>query len=246
MFLKLRPLLYSLIFLLGLELILVRPDKVLWMMGFLLLVSAYGGRKIGGKWFFSVLPIFFMFSSSALLYLITLGYEQQIYIILASSMYYLSLLSAYRLGNYAADQTARGMNMAATAATIFFTYAGAYGLYLNFLVPLSYLMLVYLAVTLLVSYQYFLIIRQDGKKIAWIYSFILAMIMAEIIWTMNFWPFGYLTTGVIALILYYVLWDLTQSYFLNLLSKKRVVANVVFFSTMIVLVLLSAKWIPVI
>ena len=210
------------------------------------MVAAYGGKKIGGKWFFAILPIFFTLSSVALLYLITLNFEQQIFILLAFGMYYLSLFGAYRLGLYADDRTAKGMNMAAMAATIFFTYTGAYGLYLNFLVPLYYLMFVYLMVTLLVSYQYFLIIKRDNRKTVWIYSFLLALIMTEIIWTMNFWPFGYLTTGVIALILYYVLWDLTQSYFLNLLSKKRVVANMVFFSVMIVLVLLSAKWIPVI
>ncbi|MFA7209314.1 MAG: hypothetical protein WC120_03425 [Parcubacteria group bacterium] len=226
--------------------ILFKPDSVMLIMFFLLMVSAYGGRKVGGKWFFSVLPVFFTLSSAALLYLITLDFEQQIFILLSSGMYYLSMFGAYRLGIYAGDKTAKGMNMAAMAATIFFTYAGAYGLYLNFLVPLYYLMLVYLVVTLLVSYQYFLIIKSDGRKIVWAYSFLLALIMTEIVWTMNFWPFGYLTTGVIALILYYVLWDLAQSYFLDLLDKKRVVANMVFFSTMVILVLLSAKWLPII
>jgi len=246
MFLKFRPLLQSFIFIFGLEFILFRPDSFMLVMIFLLMVSAYGSRKIGGRWFFSVLPIFFTFSSLALLYLITLEFEQQIFIALASVMYYLSLLGAYRLGIYAGDKTARGMNMAAMAATIFFTYAGAYGLYLNFFVPLYYLMLVYLIVTLLVSYQYFLIIQGDNKKRAWTYSFLLALVMTELIWTMNFWPFGYLTTGVIALILYYVLWDLVQSYFLNILSKKRVVANMIFFSVLTVMVLLSAKWLPVV
>jgi len=246
MFLKFRPLLQSFIFIFGLEFILFRPDSFMLVMIFLLMVSAYGSRKIGGRWFFSVLPIFFTFSSLALLYLITLEFEQQIFIALASVMYYLSLLGAYRLGIYAGDKTARGMNMAAMAATIFFTYAGAYGLYLNFFVPLYYLMLVYLIVTLLVSYQYFLIIQGDNKKRAWTYSFLLALVMTELIWTMNFWPFGYLTTGVIALILYYVLWDLVQSYFLNILSKKRVVANMIFFSVLTVIVLLSAKWLPVV
>ncbi len=246
MFLKLRPLLYSAVFLAGLELILIRPKFVAIVSIFLFLFSLYEGHKVGGKWIFSILPVSFSLSSLALLYLITLSYEQQAFIILASIMYYLSLLGACRLGLYAADQSARGMVMAAASATIFFTYAGAYGLYLNFLVPLYYLMLVYLAATILVSYQYFAIIRPEQKKTAWIYSLLLSLIMAELIWTMNFWPFGYLTTGVIALILYYILWDLTQSYFLNLLSKKRVAANMVFFSAMVILVLLSAKWIPVI
>jgi hypothetical protein len=245
MFLKLRPLLYSLVFLAGLECIIWNQNYVLIVMAFLFFFSLIQGRKIGGRWIFSVLPVFFTLSSVTLLYLIGLNYEQQFFIILASAMYYLALLGAYRLGKYDGDRTAKGMLMAATAATIFFTYAGAYGIYLNFLVPLYYLMLVYLTVTVLVSYQYFSVIKQDDKKTVWIYSFLLALIMTELIWTMNFWPFGYLTTGVIALILYYVLWDLIQSFFLNLLNQKRVVANMVFFTVMIVLVLLSSKWIPV-
>lgn len=234
----------SLIFFAGLEVIAMKPKSAALILVGLLLLSLYEGRKIGGKWKFSILPVFFALFSAVLLYLITLDYEQQIFIILSSLMYYLSLFSAYRLGKYGGDQTARGMNMAATVATIFFAYAGAYGFYLNFLVPLHYLMFVYLAVTLLVSGQYFSIIKPEDGKTAWVYSFLLALIMAEIIWTMNFWPFGYLTTGVCALILYYILWDLTQSHFLNLLSKKRVIVNLVFFSIMISMVLLSSKWIP--
>ena len=246
MFLKIRPLIDSLVFLTSLEVIVLKAKFVFLIAIFLLLFSLYEGRKIGGRWFFSILPTFFVVSSVALLYLIGLLYEQQIFIVLSAGMYYLSLLSADRLGQYDGDQTAKGMNMAAASATIFFTYASAYGLYLNFLVPLYHLMLVYLMVTLLVSFQYFVIIKKNQRRIVWMYSFLLALIMAEIVWTMNYWPFGYLTTGVIALILYYVLWDLTQSYFLNLLSKKRVVANMVFFSSLIAVVLLSAKWIPVI
>lgn len=246
MFLKLRSILYSLLFYAGLELVALNQRHVFLLAFFLIFSALYEGRRIGGKWLFSVLPVLYAISSIALLYLIGLTWEQQIFIFLASFMYYLSLFSAYRLGQYDQDQTARGMNMAATAATIFFTYASAYGLYLNFLVPLYYLILAYSLITLFVSYQYFTIIRPKNKKIVWLYCLALSLIMAEIIWTMNFWPFGYLTTGVIALILYYVLWDLVQSYFLNLLSKKRVVANMVFFSALIILVLITAKWIPVV
>lgn len=245
MFLKLRPLLYSLVFLVGLELIILKPVKIFLVMSFLLLAAFYEGKKIGRKWKFSILPVFFTVFSIALLQLISLMHEKQIFAMLVSAMYYLALFGTYRLGIYSGDRTARGMIVASASAAIFFTYTGAYGLYLNFLVPLYALMLAYLVVTLLVSYQYFSIIEKNANKV-WVYSFLLSLFMTELIWTMNFWPFGYLTTGVIALMLYYVLWDLTQSFFLNLLSRKRVIANMVFFSTMTILVLLSSKWIPVI
>jgi hypothetical protein len=245
-FLKLQPFLDSLIFLAGLELIAIKHDFVLQIALVLLIMAIFQGRGIGKKWNFSVLPAFFTISSVSLLYLIAPGYQQQIFIILASSMYYMALFGAYRLGQYEDDKTAKGMNMAATVSTIFFTFASFYGIYLNFLVPLYVLMLAYLAVTLLVSYQQLSLIKKGNESLVWIYSFLLALAMVELIWTMNFWPFGYLTTGVIALILYYVLWDMIYSYLTDFLSKKRVVANAVLFSFLIALILLSSKWIPVI
>lgn len=246
MFLKLRLLLFGLLFFAGLEFAVFQPRYIFLTAVFLALAAFFEGKRSGGRWLFSVLPAILSIFSTIQLYLIGLIYEQQIFILLAAGMYYLALLSAHRLGQYRRDQTARGMNAAASVAAIFFAYAGAYGWYLNFLVPLYWLMLAYLIVTLLLSYQYFAIIKPDDKRKVWIYCFLLSLIMSEIIWTMNFWPFGYLTTGVIALILYYVLWDLIRSHFLNLLSKRRVIANMVFFSAIIVLVLMTAKWIPVI
>jgi phosphotransferase system glucose/maltose/N-acetylglucosamine-specific IIC component len=224
----------------------LKHSWVLAVAVFLFLISLYEGRKIGHRWRYSILPVLYTLSSVALLYLIGIFYEQQVFIILSSLLYYLSLLGASRLGNYEGDQTARGMNTAASSATIFFAYASAYGLYLNFLVPLYLLMLTYLIITLFVSYQHFAIIKKDSARTVWIYSFLLALAMAELIWTMNFWPFGYLTTGVIALILYYVLWDIISSHFLDLFSRQRIITNTVLFSVLIVIILLSSKWIPVI
>lgn len=245
MLLKLQPFLYSLFFLLGLELIVFGSSATFIVAFFLLVLSVYSGVKLGGKWFFSILPSFLALSSMTLLFLVTASLDKQIFIALSTGIFYLAVFGAYRLGLYMDDRTARGMNMAAMASTIFFAYASAYGFYLNFYVPLYYLMGAYWLVTLLVSCQYFLIIKKDNSKTVWAYSFLLAFVMAEVVWVMSFWPFGYLTAGVIALILYYVIWDLIQSYFLNILNKKRVVANMVFFPVIIAMVLLSAKWLPI-
>jgi hypothetical protein len=249
MFLKLRPLFYSLLFFCSLEAIVyVRGDtnQVIAISIALILFSLREGRIIGRKWRFSILPVFFTLSSVALLYLIGIKYEQQAFIFLASLMHYLAIFGAYRLGLYENDKTARGMNTAAASATIFFAYASAYGIYLNFLVPLVALMLTYFLITFLISYQYFSIIKKDQVKIIWLYSFLLGLAMMELIWTMTFWSFGYLTTGVIALILYYMLWDIVQSHFLGILSQKRAIISAVFFSFLVILILLTSKWIPAI
>ena len=246
MFLKLQPLLQTAIFIFGFELIIFGSGFSFSIAIFLLMISAYNGVRLGRHWIFSILPLFFTFSSLALLYLITGKIDRHIFVFLSSAIYYLVIFGVYRLGLYIDDQNARGMDMAATAATIFFTYSSAYGIYLNFFIPIHYLMAVYWLVTLMVSYQYFFLIKRDDGKKVWTYSLILAFAMTEIAWIMNFWPFGYLTAGVIALILYYILWDLVQSYFSNALNRKRVVANMIFFPIIIALVLLSAKWLPIV
>lgn len=249
MFLKLRLFFYSLLFFLSLEAIIFVRSETNWVIAItvlLLLFSLREGKNIGTKWKFAVLPFFFALSSVALLYLIGLFYEQQAFILLASGMYYLAIFGASRLGAYEKDQTARGMNMAATSTTIFFAYASAYGLYLNFLVPLYVLMLAYFLITLFVSYQYFSIIGPGQENTVWLYSFLLSLAMMELIWSMTFWPFGYLTTGVIALILYYMLWDIIQCHFLDILSQKRAISSAVLFSFLVLIILLTSKWIPVI
>lgn len=245
MFLKLQPLLHAIIFLVGLELIFFKAGAAVFIAVALIVISIYNGAKLGGRWHFSILPSCFTLSTLTLLYLITGGIDSQIFILVSTGIYYMALLGAHRLGTYVNDQTAKGMNMAVMAITIFFAYAGAYGIYLNFFVPLYYLMLAYWAVTILVSFQYFSIIKDGSRRKIWIYSFLLAFVMAEMVWVMNFWPFGYLTAGVIALIMYYVLWDLIQSHFLNVLSRKRVAVNMVFFPIVIAFILLSAKWLPI-
>jgi hypothetical protein len=243
MFIKIRPLLFSLFFLLSLEVIIFFPSRVFWVMGIALVFSAWAGITMGKRWIFSIIPFFFALSSIGLLYLISLGSEEQVFILLSAGIYYLGLYGINRLGLYGRDQTALAMLMTTLTATVFFSFASFYGIYLNFLVPIYALMLIYFATTFLISLAYFSLI-QDTRKTVLIYSFILALIMSELIWTMNFWPFGYLTTGVIALILYYILWDLIRSHFLNILSKKRVVINLIFFFLLIAFILTTSKWLP--
>ncbi|GBE16296.1 hypothetical protein BMS3Abin15_00109 [bacterium BMS3Abin15] len=246
MFLHFRILFYSLVFFVGLEMIAMKQGLIFPVVIILTVFSLWGAKKIGGRWLFSIIPVTFPFSSIAMLYLIDLTYGKQVFVFLGTLMYYLSLLGAYRLNNYSKDQTARGMILASAATTLFFFYTAAYGIYLNFLVPLWQLMIFFLLVTVFVSYQDLMITKRSSRKLVWSYSILLGMIMAEFAWVMNFWPFGYLTTGVIALIFYYVLWDLAQSYFLNLLSRKRVVANMILFTFLVSLVLVSSRWLPTI
>jgi hypothetical protein len=180
-----------------------------------------------------------------MLYFVDFGITKQIFIFLSAAVMYISLLGGYRLGKYPKDQTARGMVSASIMAAIFFFYSAGYGTYLNFYVPVWTLMIFYFVVTFILTLTYIKIINATNKKkIETIYGFLLGFSMMEIAWVINFWPFGYLTTGVISLIFYYILWDFVQSYFMNILSKKRVVANSLVFGCVIILILTTSRWMP--
>ena len=247
MIFHLPSILYSILFFGGLELVAFGSDTALFIAaGVLFLFSFFATYTISRRALFLAIPVFFTFSDVALLFFIDPPMEKHAFVLLSTIIYYLALLGVYRLHTYRRDQTARGMIVAVSTVTTFFLYTACYGVYLNFVIPVGALMAAYFLITLLISANYFLIIAHERQRTALVYSFVIALGMAQIAWAVNFWPFGYLTTGVISLIFYYILWDLAQSYFLNLLSKKRVIANVVFFSMLAALVLLSSRWLPAI
>jgi hypothetical protein len=216
--------------------------NLVWQAGiFLVLFSIYSAKKSGKSYSLATVPIIFSISSIILFYLIHDSMDRQVFIVISSAIYYFIFLGIYRLKNYEGDQTARGIISGGLFATVFFFYAGFYGLYINFSIPLWFLMIVFLSITFILSYHYLRILSSDKRKVL-TYSLILGLTMAEISWVINFWPFGYLTTGVIALIFYYVFWDLAQSYFTYKLSKRKIVINLIFFSFLIGLILFSSRW----
>lgn len=190
-------------------------------------------------------PLLMVISTTGLLYFVQSIKQEQILLILAAIAYYFLHLALYRFRSCETDKTARGIISAASVSTIFLFYSMSYGIYLNFAILLWILMAMLMMVTFLISLQYFRLIN-NNDKIVLNYSLVLGFVMSEIVWIMNFWPFGYLTTGVISLIFYYVFWDLMQRHVLGELSKKRVVANIIIFGLLTTMVLSSTRWLPVV
>lgn len=234
----------SLIFFLGLELVVFQGDWAISSVVLISFLTLQASRKIGKSLASGITPLIFALSTVALLYLVDSMTQRQWLIVLSSAVYYLALLGIYRLRYYERDQTARGMMAFVSMATLFLFYSSVYGIYLNFAVPIWGLMLAYCAGTMLLSHQYLLVIDSQKGRLARMYSLLLGLSLAEIAWVINFWPFGYLTTGVVVLMFYYILWDLVQSYFLETLSKQRVMSHLILFGFLIGMVLASTRWVP--
>jgi hypothetical protein len=75
-----------------------------------------------------------------------------------------------------------------------------------------------------------------------LYSVLLGLVMGEMVWVMSFWPFGYLTTGALGLIFFFIMWDVAFDAFRRSLSFKKAVIRLLFFFGLVTLLLVSSPW----
>ena len=240
---------WSVVFLLGLELVALNPIVPTWSwyifaIAPLLIISFLASRRITKRGADAFLPGLLGISAPMLLSLIDNAAEQQVFVAVSALMYYFALLGMYRLRHAPEDQTAQAFLNTAAMAGLFFFYAGMYGFYLNFSFPLWGLMLLYFFGTMLASYETFIGIEREGadKKRLWFYGILLGLLMSEMAWVMSFWPFGYLTAGALALIFLFMLWDISFDAFHRTLSLKKAAWRIFFLLVLVGILLLSTPW----
>lgn len=240
-------LLWSLIFSLGLWFVAQGEVILQWNWYFsvilpLVFISIIATERVTHRIIDAALPILLSITVPVLLSLIDAPIERELFVIIAGGMYYLGLLALYRLRSAPTDQTAQSLLSMVIMATMFFFYSGIYGFYVNFNFPLWGLMVLFFLGTGAVSYQALVSRERRNRWRSLFYSLVMGLIMGECAWAFGFWPFGYLTTGALALILYAVLWDVTFMTFYGELSLKRAVIRILFLLAFVLLILASTPW----
>lgn len=114
----------------------------------------------------------------------------------------------------------------------FLLYALILGFYFNFYLPVWMVILAILVSTLGLSW---LLLKNIFE------SLILGLLIAEVAWTLFFWPLGYLTIAATLLIIFYLLWDILVSH----LNKKRLITDLCFGLICLLILLASTKWLPI-
>lgn len=238
---------WTIIFYLGLEVVASQPAVPSWTWYFfsiipLIIISLLASRRLTQRFSDAFLPGLLSLTAPILLSLIDQPTERQIFTVISAGMYYFALLGIYRLRHAPADKTAKSFLYSATMAAMFFFYAGVYGFYLNFNFPLWGLMLIYSLGTALTSYETFLGVEERRHQRLLLYSVLLGLVMGEMAWVMSFWPFGYLTTGSVTLIFFFILWDVALDGFRRKLSLRKAAFRLLFFFGLILLLLFSSPW----
>lgn len=238
---------WSVVFGLGLELVLYTPIFVSWSWYFfaifpLILASLVASHRLTGRFADAFIPILLSLASPTLLSLIDHPGQQQLFVFLSVVMYYFALLGNYRLRHAPTDKTGEAFLNTAALAAMFFFYAGLYGFYLNFSFPLWGLIIISFLGTALTSYETFLSVDRRERRRVILYSALLGLIMGEMMWVMSLWPFGYLTTGALGMIFYFILWDISFDAFRQSLSLRKAGTRILFFFGLTILLLVSSPW----
>ncbi len=223
------------------------PANFLWPGAVFLLVLFVSVKVISRKYFFFVIPALLAIGTALLLPLIDSSAQAKAFMALSVGVFYLAILGAYRLGKYEKDLTAKAMLNLTALTALFCWFAAGYGWYLNIAMPVWTIMIIFATVAFCVSLALFIINQlQMNRHQRVLYAVFLAYLMAGAIWIQDFWPFGYLTTSVIALIIFYSGWEIIRNYFLEKMTLRRLVTTILFLVGTTTLLLLSAKWYPVI
>jgi len=168
--------------------------------------------------------------------------EQKVFVWVATILFYTSLLGIYRLKLVPTDMTARALLNTAALASLFFTYAAAYGLYLNYAVPVTLLMLVFFLATCIVAFQTLFWAGRDDIRAVLLSAVALGTVMGELIWTVHFWPFGYLTAGAAMLMFFYGLWRVVLDLLHGTVTIKRILLEGSILLILLILLVVSSPW----
>ncbi|MFZ1720395.1 MAG: hypothetical protein WAU28_03525 [Candidatus Moraniibacteriota bacterium] len=212
MFFHLTLFLWSLGYLLSLELLALNPNLTDWKSyGFSLffvsaiaLLAVYRATK---KMTGVPIPLLFSLSTPTLLFLIDSRINQHIFVGISTIAFYSLLLGLYRLRFAPSDETALAFMHAGGMASLLLFYAAGYGLYLNFDIPLWMLMTTVGLSTFWVAYQMFRVMVKKKRRTQFLCAAFLSLVMTEASLIASMWPFGYLTTAALLLIVFFFVWE---------------------------------------
>lgn len=210
---------------------------------FLFLAIALLFRLIWMRWSLrgDTLIFFFGVSSWTLLFFIDAVWQQHLFAMLSGGLFFWMLWGYRRWrGGLLAGMTKSALS-AITIATAFLFFSVLMGTLINYAFPVWAFVLILSVGAYLLTHQYLAGISEERGRIEW-YSVAVGVFFAELGWIVQFWSFGYLTTGVILLILYYALWDMLGSYTEGTFTRSRAWGDVSLFVVLVGLVLLSTPW----
>lgn len=239
----LKPAVFSVLFYAIFQLFLIKREFSFWFILAFLVVAIMGVYQVSERrGFLMILPLTFAFGSLILFDLVTGNLSKQIYIILSTVGFFMTLLQTSKKIRKIDNELWYKINTSLIFIVIFIWSAGLYGFYLKENLPfwpLAFINLIVLGIL------YFYAIKINELEISRkIFVVLFIIVNLEILWSLSFTHFGHLTIGAILLLVNYVFWDILENHSRGVLNKKLLIVDVLFFIIVISGLLATTKWLP--
>ncbi len=172
-------------------------------------------------------------------------FRQVLVLVLATSFFILfRAFNAFIRKGFRFAPISRNNLSLVTFFTAFLSYAIIFGGYLYFSWPGYLLMILIALVSFLIFNQSFWQHDLFQPK-RFVYILGASFLLGEVAWVMSYTPINYLAGGLVFLVIYYVLWGLTQHYFEGVLTRRLVLEHLIIAFIALALVLSTARWLPI-
>lgn len=209
-----------------------------------------------------ILGVLLAMGSVSFLLTIGQGAFQEYFILFASGLFVVAMVGLYRFftpeEKRPQEEKARlldtGFNLNQTIVffSLFFLSSGVYGIYsIANILPWQMTLIMFTGIYLS---SYYLIrinfIKSQELELHLdyyknrsfnFYSFLLALVMVELVWVMIFLPINPLTFGAIILSIFFSYWDIVRSYLRNELTRRKFLVAVLFAVIAVCAILFTSK-----
>lgn len=229
----------------------------------LFLISAASAFWITGYRFLAMIPSV-IFAVGSVAFLLTIGQSplQEYFIDFASLLFMVTTIALWRFftpeeerpdeKDVALLDTGFNLNQAMIIFSLFFLSSGVYGIYITTSIrPWQMLLIIsagiYLSgfylirINFLKSQELELHLDYYKNRTFNFYSFLLPLVMIELIWVITYLPINQLTFGAIVVVMFYCYWSIIRSYLRNELTRSKFIGCVSFSVVVVLTVFLTSK-----
>lgn len=195
------------------------------------------------NYFFLISPIFLlcgtilflMFLKSNVLIHSSILFFSFIFFLFSESLF--ANFYDYQHQSYPLENVLTGINLLA----LFLIYSHIFLFLTLFHFPLWVMLVILILITFISSYQLFYTYK-IARKINYLYSIITTIIILEIFWSIMFLPTNFYVNGLILINVYYIIIGMSYFYFMETLTKARIIRHLSISLIIITLTLITAKW----
>jgi hypothetical protein len=253
LFNRLVPIITPLIVFIGLELFFLNP-RWIYAIGPLLIVIlgaatwkiiGKGLITVGARWFYLLTPISFL-TSGALFALFleqpwvkhSLALAIAIFVAVFLENIFVYIYQHEKYQTHSLENVSNYLNL----ASMFLFNSGLFGFFIFLNLPLWQISLLALAIFFILTVQT-IWVNKIKLEAAWLYIFIICLILLEVFWATSFLSIAFYVSGLIVATVFYFTNNLMRLHLSRALNKKIVRRYSLLCGSIIFLILATAQWI---